>query len=99
MSKILQPTACHSTHLKNKLLPQILDLQYSKKEKQGFMAFSTKTTEVLHENIRNNADVEIKMQREANRFLSKLMFSGEHCFNGSLRDPSVQPDPVPFILL
>ena len=83
----------HSTCLKNKVLAQIPNLQYFKKGKQGFMAFNSKITGLLHEDIGNNTDLEI------NRILLKHMFSGERCFNGSLKDPSVQPNSAPATLL
>lgn len=92
-------TAHHSTRLKNKFLAQIADLHYFKKGKLGFIALNFKIIEFLHQNIGNNAGLEIKTLRDANRILRKHMFSGKHCFNESLKDPSVQPESVPATLL
>ena len=61
----------HSTCLKNKLLAQIPNLQYSNKGKQRFMAFNSKITELLHK------DIEKKTDLETNKILLKYMFSGE----------------------
>lgn len=63
------------------------------------MAFNSKITELLHEDSGNGADREIITLRYANRILRKHMFSGEHCFNGSLKDSSVQPDSTPATFL
>ena len=95
----LEPPARHSTRLKNKLLSQIPDLQYFKKGKQGYMAFNSKITELLHEDIGSNADLEIKTLRDANRILRKHMFTGDHQFDGSLQDSSAQSASVPATLL
>ena len=89
-----RPTT-HSTRLKNKLLAQIPDLQYYKKGKTGFMAFNSKITELLHEDIGRNADQEIQTLWDANRILRKYMFSDNHQFNGSLQEPSAQSASVP----
>ena len=84
----------HSSRLRNKLIFQISDFQYDKKAKQGYLAFNSKITELLHEDIGNNADFEIKTFRDSNRNLRKHKFTGYHHFNGSLQDPSVQFNSV-----
>ena len=85
----------HSTRLKNKLLEQIPDLQYFKKGKKGYMAFNAKITELLDEDIGRNADQEIQTLRDASRILRKYMFTGNHQFDGSLQNPTVQSTSVP----
>ena len=82
-----QPTT-HSTRLKNKLLSQIPDLQYFKKGKTGYMAFNSKITELLHDEIGRNRNQEIQTLLEANRILRKNMFNENHHFGGSLREPT-----------
>ena len=47
----LGPPSTHSTRLKQKLLAEIPDLQFFKKGKQGYLAFNSKITELLHENF------------------------------------------------
>lgn len=56
-----QTPALYSTRLRNKLLAQVSDLQYFKKGKQRFMAFNSDITELLYNDIRKNADLEIKV--------------------------------------
>ena len=63
------------------------------------MAFNSDITELLYNDIRKNADLEIKVLRDPNRISWKLMFSGKHCFNEFFKDPPVQPDFAPVTLL
>lgn len=63
------------------------------------MAFNSDITELLYKDIRNNADLEIKVLWDPNRISWKHMFSGKHCFNEFLKDPPVQPDFAPVTFL
>ena len=63
------------------------------------MAFNAKITELLDEDIGRNADQEIQTLRDANRILRKYMFTGNHQFDGSLQNPTVQSTSVPDTLM
>ena len=54
---------------------------------------------MLHEDIGNNADLEIKTLRDANRILRKHMFTGDHQFDGNLQNSTTQSESVPATLL
>ena len=96
----LGPPSTHSTRLKQKLLAEIPDLQFFKKGRQGYLAFNSKITELLHENFGDSKDdIDAKVLRDSVRILRKNMFSKLDMFNGSLLDPLVQLSSIPSLFL
>ena len=69
------PSRTHSKRLKKKLLAEIPDLHFYRNGKQGYLAFNSKITALLQENIGVlGEEAETKILCDAVRVLRKSMF-------------------------